>query len=104
MWGFPKFIADIDIHGPARPRRRGVARSTHDGDRVLTLSIGAGRAGAVAGTALDAFSYRDGVLRRTRWSLHGRGSRMRPGGARVELGDHPIAERAARPRASRAAR
>lgn len=90
IWGFPKFIADIDI----RAGSRGAARATltHDGERVLSLAIGAGAPLPSRGTALDAFSYRDGVLRRTRWSLHGSGSRMRPGGARVELGNHPIAK------------
>ncbi len=43
-------------------------------------------------TALDAFSFRDGVLRRTVWELRGSGSRMRPGGARVELGGGEIAD------------
>jgi hypothetical protein len=32
------------------------------------------------------------VLYRTRWSLSGSGSRGRPGGAWVDLGDHPIAQ------------
>jgi hypothetical protein len=89
MWGFPKFIADIDIK--AGERGAGACTLIHDGERVLTLRIGAGLPVPSRGTALDAFSYADGVLRRTRWSLHGSGSRMRPGGARLELGDHPIA-------------
>jgi hypothetical protein len=90
MWGFPKFIADIDIW----PGDRGAASVTltHDGAHVLRLSVGAGVSLPSRGAALDAFSHRDGVLRRTRWSLAGEGSRMRPGGARVELGDHPIAQ------------
>jgi Acetoacetate decarboxylase (ADC) len=89
MWGFPKFIADIDI----QPGARGAGSCTLelDGARVLSLHVGAGMPVPSRGTALDAFSYREGVLRRTRWSLHGEGSRMRFGGARLELGDHPIA-------------
>jgi Acetoacetate decarboxylase (ADC) len=89
MWGFPKFIADIDIRAGAHGA--GEATLVHDGERVLTLTIGAGLPIPSRDTALDAFSYREGVLRRTRWSLDGSGSRMRPGGAKVELGDHPIA-------------
>ncbi|MGZ6994278.1 MAG: acetoacetate decarboxylase family protein [Acidimicrobiia bacterium] len=90
IWGFPKFIAEVDIVAGSR----GAARATliHDGEHVLTLHIGSGAPVPSRGTALDAFSHRDGVLRRTRWSLNGTGSRMRPGGARVELGDHPIAK------------
>jgi hypothetical protein len=90
MWGFPKFLADIDIDVGARGAAS--VRLTHDGDHVLSLRIGAAPPLPSRGTALDAFSYRDGVLRRTRWSLHGSGSRGRPGGCRVELGDHPIAK------------
>jgi Acetoacetate decarboxylase (ADC) len=90
MWGFPKFLADIDIRAGAR----GAARATlsHEGERVFALRIGAAPPLLSRGTALDAFSHRDGVLRRTRWSLHGEGSRMRPGGAHVELGEHPMAK------------
>jgi len=90
MWGFPKFVADIRID----PGRHGAARAilSHDGDHILTLRIRGGLPLPSRGTALDAFSHRDGVLRRTRWSLAGTGSRMRPGGATVQLGDHPIAQ------------
>jgi hypothetical protein len=90
MWGFPKFIADIDIQAGARGA--GSATLTHDGRRVVSLRIGAGLPVPSRGTALDAFSYREGVLRRTKWNLHGAGSRMRPGGARVDLGGHPFAD------------
>jgi len=90
MWGFPKFVADIDI--TVGSRGAASARLIHDGDFVLGLRMGAGVPMPSRGTALDAFSHCDGVLRRTRWSLHGSGSRGRPGGCRVELGDHPIAK------------
>jgi hypothetical protein len=90
MWGFPKFVADIDIEAGARGAGR--ATLSLEGARVLALTIGGGIPLPSRGTALDAFSHRDGVLRRTKWSLAGAGSRMRPGGARVELGDHPIAD------------
>jgi Acetoacetate decarboxylase (ADC) len=89
MWGFPKFIADIDIRAGARGA--GQCTLEHDGARVLSLRVGPGLPLPSRGTALDAFSFREGVLRRTRWSLNGDSSRMRPGGARLELGDHPIA-------------
>lgn len=90
IWGFPKFIAEIDITVGARGAAS--ATLTHEGEGVLGLRIGSGLPMPSRGTALDAFSYRDGVLRRTRWSLHGSGSRARPGGASVVLGDHPIAK------------
>lgn len=94
MWGFPKFIADIDIHPAATDTASGhggTCTLVHDGVPVLTLSIGAGLPLPSRATALDAFSCADGVLRRTSWSLDGSGSRLRPGGARLTLGEHPIA-------------
>jgi Acetoacetate decarboxylase (ADC) len=90
MWGFPKFIADIDIQSGARGA--GSCTLVHDGTRVLSLRVAVGVPVPSRGTALDAFSCREGVVRRTRWSLHGEGSRLRLGGARLELGDHPIAQ------------
>ena len=55
-------------------------------------------------TAVDAFSFADGVLRRTRWELRGSGSRMRPGGARVRARHRRDRRRAAlaRPAEARA--
>lgn len=94
MWGFPKFIADIDITTPAplgRAAGSGRVVLAHDGEWVLSMSIAGGLPLPARDTTLDAFSAADGVLRRTRWRLDGDGSRLRPGGARVELGDHPIA-------------
>jgi hypothetical protein len=91
MWGFPKFIADIDIR-PAASGSGGRCTLVHDGARVLDLTIASGLPVPSRATALDAFSYAGGVLRRTSWSLDGSGSRGRPGGARLALGEHPIAD------------
>jgi hypothetical protein len=90
MWGFPKYLAGIDIASSTS----GAARCElhHEGAEVLTLSIGAGLPVPSRASALDAFSCADGVLRRTRWSLDGSGSRGRPGGAVLTLGDHPVAD------------
>ena len=88
IWGFPKFLADIEI---VEGRRADRCTLTHDGAHVLTLTIGHGVPAPVRDTALDAYSFADGVLRRTRWVLDGSGPRVRPAGARLELGPHPIA-------------
>jgi hypothetical protein len=89
IWGFPKFLADIDLDlaGP-------VARCTlrHDGDFVLSLAIRPGVQVPGRGSGVDAYSRADGVLRRTAWSMEARGTRARPGGAALVLGDHPIAK------------
>jgi hypothetical protein len=89
IWGFPKFLADIDLDlaGP-------VARCTlrHDGEFVLSLDIRTGMRIPARGSSVDAYSSGDGVLRRTAWSLDPNEVRGRPGGALLVLGDHPIAE------------
>ena len=89
IWGFPKWMARIDLDD-------GGAHTTctlRDGDTfVLSLSVARGMPVPTRDTAIDAYSFLDGVLRRTSWDLDASGSRARPGGARIELGDHPVAD------------
>lgn len=89
IWGFPKFLADIDIDS-AGPVARCDLR--HDGEHVLSLSIRRGVTMPARGSSVDAYSCADGVLRRTAWSMEPSGVRGRPGGAELTLGDHPIAK------------
>ena len=89
IWGFPKFVTPIEITEESRADR---AVLTVDGAMALTLTLRRGVPAPMRATALDAFSFADGVLRRTRWELRGHGSRMRPGGARVELGTGELAD------------
>lgn len=89
IWGFPKFLADIDID-QAGPIARCELR--HDGEFVLALSIRRGVRMPARGSSVDAYSHADGVLRRTAWSMQPGGVRGRPGGAELTLGDHPIAK------------
>lgn len=90
MWGFPKFIADLSVVEGAAGRA--TCTLSHDGAHVLTLEAGSGVPSPTGGTALDAYSWSDGTLRRTEWSLRPSGSRLRVGGVRLELGSHPIAD------------
>jgi Acetoacetate decarboxylase (ADC) len=89
IWGFPKFLADIDLDlaGP-------VARCTlrHDGELVLSLDVRRGVRIPARGSSVDAYSSADGLLRRTAWSMEPTEVRGRPGGALLVLGDHPIAK------------
>lgn len=89
IWGFPKFLADIDID-----RAGPVARCDlrHDGEHVLSLSIRRGVTMPARGSSVDAYSHADGVLRRTAWSMQPTGVRGRPTGAELTLGDHPMAK------------
>jgi hypothetical protein len=90
IWGFPKFIAEAPIN--ERDGRRSV--QLHEGGRsILALSIGR-RPVPMPGreATANAYSFLDGVLRCTPWTMRPTGVRGGPGGARLELGDHPIAE------------
>jgi hypothetical protein len=89
IWGFPKFVTPIEINEELRADR---AVLTVDGRMALTITQRRGIPTPMRSTAVDAFSFRDGVLRRTRWELRGSGSRVRPGGVRVELGSGEIAD------------
>lgn len=89
IWGFPKFVTPIEIDEAARSDD---AVLIVDGQMALTMTLRRGVPAPMRSTALDAFSFHEGVLRRTRWELRGSGSRMRPGGARVDLGAGEIAE------------
>ena len=89
IWGFPKFVTPIEIDETSPVDH---AILTVDGQMALTMTVRRGVPAPMRSTALDAFSFREGVLRRTRWELRGSGSRMRLGGARVELGTGEIAE------------
>ena len=90
IWGFPKEIADIRITPHGRGKRCEVRL---DGRLVVALQTGGVPAPAtLGGASIAAYTHLDGVLRSTPWVMNPSGVRMRPGGARVELGDHPIAE------------
>jgi hypothetical protein len=89
IWGFPKFLADIDFDLTGAVKRCSLQ---HDGDFVLSLAVRPGVRMPARGSSLDAYSSTDGVLRRTAWSMEPAGVRGRPGGAELVLGDHPIAK------------
>jgi hypothetical protein len=87
IWGYPKFMADIDI--VEHPRGARVLLAS-DGEELLQLDVRRGWV-SVPPRAIPTYTYLDGVLRETRWTTSGR-ARMRFGGGRLELGSHPIAK------------
>ncbi|MEV6772585.1 acetoacetate decarboxylase family protein [Nocardia sp. NPDC051030] len=91
IWGFPKLMADIDIT-PVRGGHRCEVRV--DGQLVIALRIADGipMPGGAGGASIDAYTSRNGLLRRTPWVMNPGKVRGRPGGTRVELGNHPISE------------
>ena len=91
IWGFPKFLTTSTIASD----RRGTVTGTleHDGDPILTLRIARGLVPLPARTTeLDTYSFMDGVLRKTPFTMRTSGVRVRPGGAHLTLGHrHPMA-------------
>ncbi len=88
IWGFPKVMSTIDLSAA------GTRAALHiDGQLVADLSVSSGLPvpGAGVATSLDAYTHLDGVTRRVPWRMTASRTRTRPGGASVELGDHPWA-------------
>jgi hypothetical protein len=88
IWGYPKFLADIDI--VERDGRVGCTL-THAGVHVLTLEMSSGGPLRLPAQDLPTYSLRDDVLRRTEWSQQAK-VRARLGGTKLTLGSHPISE------------
>ena len=91
VWGFPKEVTDIDIDflsgGAARAELR------YNDVMALRMTVGRGISMPSRPSAVDAYSFLDGVRRRTSWSLEASGTRMRPAGAKVEVGEgHPFVD------------
>lgn len=87
IWGFPKFMAGIDI---VEDTEGATCKLVHDGAHVLTLRVGRGWV-PMPLPSLPSYSCLDGAVRRTPWKTSGL-ARARLGGASLELGPHPIAE------------
>ncbi|MEX2538570.1 MAG: acetoacetate decarboxylase family protein [Actinomycetota bacterium] len=88
IWGYPKILADIEI---TEERGRVTCKLDHEGAHVLTLSLKEGGPIKLPQRELPTYSNLDGVLRRTLWDQQAE-QRARLGGAKLELGSHPIAD------------
>lgn len=88
IWGFPKFVTEIDIT-ETNGEQTAVLRS--DGRHVLTHTVRMGGSRAFGARRQISYAYRNGVLYRTPSVMSGEGVGARLGGARLELGDHPLA-------------
>ncbi|MFD1931658.1 MULTISPECIES: acetoacetate decarboxylase family protein [Nonomuraea] len=91
IWGFPKELADIELR-LSSPYKRCIVRK--DGRLIIDMLLkpGVPVPGAAAATPLTAYTHLDGVTRRVPAKMWARGMRVRPGGALVRLGNHPVAK------------
>ncbi|HWD52106.1 MAG TPA: acetoacetate decarboxylase family protein [Acidimicrobiales bacterium] len=98
IWGFPKWVASIDIDegspsGSARSAGSATAvRLVDAGRHVLSLAMTGGGRLRLPSQAPPTYSFRDGVLRRTTWTISSEGLSGRLGGATLVLGHHPMAD------------
>ncbi|WP_243719069.1 acetoacetate decarboxylase family protein [Actinomadura sp. 7K534] len=91
IWGFPKELADIPMDLAGRVKRCAVRFGGRTAIEVAVRS-GAPMPEGSGAPKVEAYSCMDGVTRRTPWTVTPSEVRMRPGGAKVVLGDHPVAE------------
>lgn len=91
IWGFPKWVADITW----QHRGGGVDVVLIDSDEpVLSMRVeGPGLPLPRSRNEMACYSWSDGVLRRTTWSMGMSGIRVRPRGIHLDLGEeHPMAQ------------
>ena len=90
IWGFPKWVCDIDV---AVDERGGTCELRDGGELVMRLETRRRPFPLPSRPAeLTAYSYLDGVVRRTPFTSRSERVRGGPGGARLEVGlRHPMA-------------
>jgi hypothetical protein len=88
IWGYPKFLADIDIEESDRSAR---CTLRHDGAEVLRLMVRPGSL-PTPQPSLPTYTNLDGTLRKTSWELQCKPRGRFFGGASLQLGRHPIAD------------
>lgn len=92
IWGFPKFIADIDCG-----ESDGMTKCTlaEEGKHILTLEVDKKPARMKTYFDYTFYSVKDNELLRTRINgiSDSLGRSFRPGGARLVLGDHALSRR-----------
>jgi hypothetical protein len=89
IWGFPKTVEDIAFRDAGERRECQLAM---DGRHVLTFSVRRHGTRTLPDTPMVTYSYVDGSLHRTAFTSGARGVGIRPGGADLALGDHPLAD------------
>lgn len=89
IWGFPKTVESIELRREPGAVR---CRLEMDGEHVLTLSIPHGGTRTLPEQETVTYTRIEGVAHRTRFTQGGTGVGFSAGGARLELGTHPIAD------------
>jgi hypothetical protein len=89
IWGFPKFLADIDF---TQDEHSVTCTLAEEGEHILTLEVKKNAARMKTYFDFTIFSVKDRELLRT--NVNGMseslGRSFKPGGASLTLGEHPI--------------
>lgn len=88
IWGYPKWIADIDIEYNEKVFE---TRWNEGGQHVLSFRSKAGGTSEMKDQKQPSFGYRCGKLYKTVGVANGTGVKFSLGGEAPTLGDHPIA-------------
>ncbi len=89
VWGFPKFVTQIDIEAEGDIER---STLTVDGQLVLTQTVKMGGSRSFTDRKQIAYSLLDGVVSRIPSDMSAEDLGARRGGATIELGSHPMAD------------
>ncbi len=89
IWGFPKTVDEIEFED--RPGAR-TCTWRKDGRLVMSCEARIGGRGRYRDREMISYAVRDGVLHATPFTSHGEQVGARPGGMKLVLGDHPIAD------------
>jgi hypothetical protein len=89
IWGFPKTVQQIDIE---RIGTRQQGKLVMDGEHVLTFSVPFGGRSVIPETQLKTFTHIDDQLFETRFTSGASKVGLHLGGARLTLGNHPVAD------------
>jgi len=88
IWGFPKTVERIGMEVEGG---RAACRLEMEGRHVLTLEVRRHGNRVLGDSAMTTYSYIDGVLHETAFRSGADGVGFARGGAKLTLGDHPIA-------------
>ncbi len=89
VWGFPKTVDELEIEELARRVR---CRWRQRGQLVLEIELPRGGRMRVPERAMHAYTLKGGALHRTPFTTGAEQVGFRPGGVRLALGEHPVAD------------
>lgn len=94
IWGFPKTMADFTVRDRSRAAGPFGFEVSEGGSLIAAMQFRRGVPVPVLGKhpqVLKTYTHADSTTREVPWEMTNSGVRFRPGGATLQLGDHPYA-------------